>query len=222
MFIAYDPLVEELEWERHTQLLRFWIYFFRNLRWGEKSGNVAHRELISRLLYKLWFSKGRKYHARDSAHFYAGYLWGLRTNTGSMRNAFGLCAMSIRSGVRDNMKHKANKEWGELKFTNHNQQRRSSKHTADCVDGRKPNIRMKKEITSFRFFRKRFLQTERCLRYEWRHFVWPLRLFCAFFLSFGCKSNTEKYIIQKISLLRPRIYLPRKWNREKILLSRIQ
>lgn len=52
-------------------------------------------------------------------------------------------------------------------LTNHNQRRRLEK------------------ITSFRFFRKRFLQTERCLRYEWRHFYWPLRC-VAFFLRVYC------------------------------------
>lgn len=37
----------------------------------------------------------------------------------------------------------------------------------------------------FQVFSKRFLQTERCLRYEWRHFYWPLRC-VAFFLRVYC------------------------------------
>lgn len=46
------------------------------------------------------------------------------------------------------------------------------------------------KITSFRSFSKRFLQTERCLRYEWRHFYWPLRC-VAFFLRVYCVFKEE-------------------------------
>lgn len=52
----------------------------------------------------------------------------------------------------------------------------------------------------FQVFRKRFLQTERCLRYEWRHFYWPLPVCCVFLRVFVYSFREEKRNLEELKM----------------------